>query len=46
MINGVMEGFNDEEKRVLIEALTKLDLWFREKEQQNQKEKLPAEKRG
>lgn len=46
MINGVMEGFNDEEKRVLIEALTKLDLWFREKEQQNQKEKHPAEKRG
>ena len=36
MIDGVTEDLSEEEMRVLVKALSRLDGWFREKEQQNQ----------
>lgn len=35
MIKGITEQLDAEEMRVLVQALTKLDRWFRQKEQEN-----------
>lgn len=35
MIQGISEELNEEELKVLIQALTKLDKWFRQKEKEN-----------
>lgn len=35
MIQGISEELNEEELKVLIQALTKLDRWFRQKEKDN-----------
>lgn len=35
MIRGILEDLNDDEKKVLIRSLTKLDRWFRDKERKN-----------
>ena len=38
MIDALMEKLDGQEKRVLIQALTKLDQWFRKKEYENRME--------
>lgn len=35
MIQGVMEDLSEDEMRMLVQALTKLDKWFRAKEKEN-----------
>lgn len=35
MIKGITDGLTEEEIQVLVQALTKLDGWFREKEREN-----------
>lgn len=35
MIQGISEELNEEELKVLVQALTKLDKWFRQKEKEN-----------
>ena len=37
MITSIMDEFDDDEKRILIRGLTKLDNWFRDKEEENKK---------
>lgn len=42
MIEEIMGGLSEEEKRVLVQALSKLDRWFRRKEQENSGKKVPV----
>ena len=35
MIQGIRDELNPEEIKVLVQALTKLDRWFRQKEKEN-----------
>ena len=38
MITSIMDEFDDDEKKILIRGLTKLDNWFKNKEEENKKE--------
>ena len=37
MITSIMDEFDDDEKKILIRGLTKLDNWFKNKEEENKK---------
>lgn len=37
MITSIMDEFDDDEKKILLRGLTKLDNWFRDKEEENKK---------
>lgn len=37
MITSIMDEFDDDEKKILIRGLTKLDNWFKDKEEENKK---------
>mgnify|MGYP000019563374 CR=1 FL=1 len=47
MITSIMDEFDDDEKKILIRGLTKLDNWFKNKEEENKRiesrnDRLPA----
>ena len=37
MITSILDEFDEDEKKILIRGLTKLDNWFRDKEEENKK---------
>lgn len=39
MITSIMDEFDDDEKKILIRGLTKLDNWFKDKEEENKKKR-------
>ena len=40
MITSIMDEFDDDEKKILIRGLTKLDNWFKDKEEENKKNRV------
>ena len=37
LFRSIMDEFDDDEKKILIRGLTKLDNWFKDKEEENKK---------